>query len=782
MTGKTFSRILVGLLLALAMAACASNQDPLRLIGVPQGDNPRPTPVRTPVIPTPTPEPKTVSVEDLGPKPETVQTRIGNLSVSTSRATVRDKIVVTFSANGGTGWLCGGEFQVPGGHSGVSINLYANPGYGSSMPVDAIELISHSPEQLPREGASVSAGGGVSWNAGPANPKPDNCTTNDRAGQGSPTGLLGDGQTFTAEFEIKKPINAWLVARVNTDNEQGGAYAQMPILVLSKNAEPAAVFVAEQTGGPFRYGFDGSGSYDLDGEVEKYRWDFGDGNTAEGVSAEHLFTAAGEYAVTLTVVDDLAAEGSKTSPLELSRLTSVEGRMTDASTFTVIIDLELHPASDREIDVKVDLTSGSEDEPMATIERTVGNDELGSLQGISNQVRVELDLEEEDVPRFVERIKTETTVVLRESLVTGTRFEPEEATADDEIPLPVVLTHGILGDAAYVAYGSFGPGMPDLARLLTQDGYSENAAYPTLKQLSYSSLHVEGIEYLASAYMQPAVNELIANTYADKVDIVAHSMGGLVSRTYLELLGGGRNVRKFVTLGTPHEGAAKAHGSLAGVEPSSEQKGLQEALLELRDRGVEAIQGAGGILLGTAAEWLPGLESTIVEWFLIQEPTAIGVTTSLQLLPDYPYYNEVTADGVTRGTGYPDDPGMDLQTGPMGLLGNNDFLHALNTGGFADGVEYFQIYRSNHETRLEVIRYQSDIGLWAYDWVMGPGDATVPTRSATLADYPELTAQLWKCNIPGTEHYLMMGHPATGEQVRNILREDAGVAIDGCNR
>jgi pimeloyl-ACP methyl ester carboxylesterase len=775
-------------MLTLLLAACTTNQDPLRIVGIPPDDNPMPTPAWTPVIPSPTPESKTVSVEDLGPEPETVQTRIGNLSVSTARATVRDQIVVTFTTYGGTGWLCGGEFQVPGGHSGVGINLYAQPGYGQPMPPGSLELISYSPQQLTREGASVDAtGGGASWNAGPANPKPDNCTTGDRSGQGSPTGLFGDGQTFSATFEVKKPINAWLVARVNTGNEQGGAYAQMPVLVTSKNVDPAAVFVGEQFGGPFRYEFDGSGSYDIDGEVEEYRWDFGDGETAEGERVEHLFTAAGEYPVTLTVVDDLDAEGSRTNSVELSRLTAVEGRMTGASTFTVIVNVELHPASDREIDVSVDLTSGFDEEPIATLERTLGDDELGGLQEIGNEVKVDFNLEEEDVPRFVERITTDMTVELRERLVDGTVFDPETATADDEIPLPAVITHGIMGDVAHLAYGGIGPGMQDLATALTEDEYEEadrNPNYPTLKQLTYPSLHVGGIEYLARNYMQPAVEEMLDKTYADKVDIVAHSMGGLVSRTYLELLGGGENVRKLVTLGTPYEGAAKAHGTLAGVEFTAEEgTPLKDALLDLASRIAEFFQAPGAALLGLAAEVMPGLESYLVDQFALQDPSGIGITTTMQLLPDYPYYSEADSDQVSRGAGYPTDPDMQLQAGILGLLGPNDFLHALNTGGFADGVEYFQIYRANHETRLEVIRYQSALGQWAYEWVMGPGDATVPLRSATLADYPELTAQLWKCNVPGTEHYLMMGDFLTGLQVRTILLLPTGQdSVDGCNR
>lgn len=49
--------------------------------------------------------------------------------------------------------------------------------------------------------------------------------------------------------------------------------------------------------------WDGSGSTDPDGDALKYSWDFGDGTTADGAKATHVYTAAGEYKVTLKVDD-----------------------------------------------------------------------------------------------------------------------------------------------------------------------------------------------------------------------------------------------------------------------------------------------------------------------------------------------------------------------------------------------------------------------------------------------------------------------------------------------
>ncbi len=61
--------------------------------------------------------------------------------------------------------------------------------------------------------------------------------------------------------------------------------------------------------------FYGSGSWDEDGEIASYAWDFGDENTAEGEKAWHTYSAAGVYTVSLTVTDDRGATASATTEI-----------------------------------------------------------------------------------------------------------------------------------------------------------------------------------------------------------------------------------------------------------------------------------------------------------------------------------------------------------------------------------------------------------------------------------------------------------------------------------
>lgn len=55
-----------------------------------------------------------------------------------------------------------------------------------------------------------------------------------------------------------------------------------------------------------------------------------------------------------------------------------------------------------------------------------------------------------------------------------------------------------------------------------------------------------------------AVEALRTLTRSERVDIVAHSMGGLAVRHYLQFEGGAERVRRAVFLGTPHRGTVAA--------------------------------------------------------------------------------------------------------------------------------------------------------------------------------------------------------------------------------
>ncbi len=107
--------------------------------------------------------------------------------------------------------------------------------------------------------------------------------------------------------------------------------------------------------------------------------------------------------------------------------------------------------------------------------------------------------------------------------------------------VPVVFVHGYLHNrSAWVKY----------FRWLRREGYSHLLAIDLRGKFN-------SIETYARQ-LSREIEELTRNCGAEKVDIVAHSMGGLVSRYYIQKLGGDKKVRKLVTLGTPHNGTKVA--------------------------------------------------------------------------------------------------------------------------------------------------------------------------------------------------------------------------------
>jgi PKD repeat protein len=70
--------------------------------------------------------------------------------------------------------------------------------------------------------------------------------------------------------------------------------------------------------------FNASGSYDIDGVIVSYQWDFGDGTTGSGVSPEHVYEDPGEYTVNLVITDNNGNTYSKTMTVNIASETKEE--------------------------------------------------------------------------------------------------------------------------------------------------------------------------------------------------------------------------------------------------------------------------------------------------------------------------------------------------------------------------------------------------------------------------------------------------------------------------
>jgi len=85
--------------------------------------------------------------------------------------------------------------------------------------------------------------------------------------------------------------------------------------------------------------FDASYSMDVDGKIVSYKWNFGDGKIGEGKIITHSYSSAGDYEVTLTVIDDKGSMDNTTK-------TVIVGNKPPIASFTFI---PLHPFLDQKI-------------------------------------------------------------------------------------------------------------------------------------------------------------------------------------------------------------------------------------------------------------------------------------------------------------------------------------------------------------------------------------------------------------------------------------------------
>jgi pimeloyl-ACP methyl ester carboxylesterase len=127
---------------------------------------------------------------------------------------------------------------------------------------------------------------------------------------------------------------------------------------------------------------------------------------------------------------------------------------------------------------------------------------------------------------------------------------------------PILLVHGMIDNRAIFRV---------LRRRLRRRGFG------TLRAVNYSPVTNDVRQ--AARVFGAEVEAAVALTGYERVHVIAHSLGGLIARYYIQRLGGDERVHTLVTLGTPHQGSL--HGYLLPVQLCRQLRPGSDLMAEL---------------------------------------------------------------------------------------------------------------------------------------------------------------------------------------------------------
>lgn len=180
----------------------------------------------------------------------------------------------------------------------------------------------------------------------------------------------------------------------------------------------------------------------------------------------------------------------------------------------------------------------------------------------------------------------------------------------------LLLIHGVIGDTLELRRG--------MRRSKLEDGRPLDSVYDLVLTLDYENLNTP-IEQVARDLKARLEGVGLGPDHGKELTIVAHSMGGLVARRFIEREGGNKVVRKLVMCGTPNGGspwpgvhdwaiatlAIGLNGLATVVWPSAILGGLV-ASLERVDVNLDQMQPGSGFLVDLTHSTDPGVPYLMV--------------------------------------------------------------------------------------------------------------------------------------------------------------------------
>lgn len=288
-------------------------------------------------------------------------------------------------------------------------------------------------------------------------------------------------------------------------------------------------------------------------------------------------------------------------------------------------------------------------------------------------------------------------------------------SAKESASEPVVIVPGIFGsvykNGQWIMQPVFKP-YDALEATLVANGYIRGK---TLFDFPYDWEHASIA--VSARELAHKIQQIKSICGCTKVNIIAHSMGGLVARQYVESGFYQNDVDQLIFLGTPHMGAPLDYLAWEGGTPGFNGE-LDLADIYLDHIIYQEALEAGFGPLGTPAE---------VAIFDYIRSSSSPVLAFQELLPTYDYLRDTSGSTLrSYPRGYPDNAFLDD-------LNASSSLAALGRSG----VKVTNIYSNEEADTVNAITVMDGVAppLWSdgmpKHFEMAAGDGTVPAVSVT---------------------------------------------------
>ncbi|MFH1822497.1 MAG: hypothetical protein ABH830_02235, partial [Patescibacteria group bacterium] len=427
------------------------------------------------------------------------------------------------------------------------------------------------------------------------------------------------------------------------------------------------------------------------------------------------------------------------------------------------------------------------------------------------------------------------------ALVEGTAiYEPflTEAYAPEpepEEPDPVILVPGIMGSWNISGRWQLDPifhTYDNLMEALIAAGYKEDSLSEPSPDLFTFPYDWRTDNNLTANLLKEKIRLVKEITGRNKVDIIAHSMGGLVARSYIEGSGYQNDIDQVIFLGTPHQGSPESYLKYEGAEFVEKWDWLKRYLfqIEAATQGYLNLTDYIRAKVLTVEQLLPVysyLRDKLPDnsWQLRMYPLNypqnnylenLNSQTNINLLKQRVKITNIVGDLGTSSTlnflrvvadpdatdnkwqsGYPEDLDKNLDSLEKG---NGDSTVPLSSANSISGVEIIETNSSDHESlptimQKEIIKaligkepagyfnskITATIKRWAFFRVYSPVDFAViaPGNKKIGKDFASSTEinqiqDAFYSGFNGHEEFVLIPNPQDGEYKVEVQGVDNG--------